>query len=99
MGGPKWDTKRPVLVPLENPARFGREFVKTIHVLQDAFVEVLKAEFIEQCNTIRNLAIGKSRYGCPERGQLDIVMGCLVPEWAHDGAWCGASLSWHSAEQ
>jgi hypothetical protein len=77
MGGPKWETKRAPFVHWKGGA-LDHAFIKLVYELQEAFHEVLKAEFIEQCNTIRNFAIGKSRYGCPERGQLDIVMGYNV---------------------
>ena len=47
-------------------------------VLQRQSMEIFKCQFAEQGNFIRSLVFGKTRYGSPSEGQLDVLTGYAV---------------------
>lgn len=76
LGGPKWDTRRDDVLNTQPLQDHNKDtLLKRYPELLLQSMEIFKAQFAEQCNFIRSLVFGKSRYGSPSEGQLDVMVG------------------------
>jgi hypothetical protein len=77
LGGPKWDTRKDEATMMQDPkSNATNEQLLSAYVeLMRASMEIFKCQFAEQANFIRSLVFGKSRYGSPSEGQLDVMCG------------------------
>ena len=77
LGGPQWDTRREDVLKETDIVANSSELVvfKAYTKLLAMSMEIFKAQFAEQGNFIRSLVFGKSRYGSPSEGILDVMVG------------------------
>lgn len=78
-GGPAWNPRYDSLVVADLPDHASAmQIIREMSKLQRLSNEVFKMQYAEQHNFMRALCFGKTRYGSPAGGKLDVTAGYRV---------------------